>query len=407
MTPLSVTVTMAPMRLAERMSRLGTETAFEVLAQAKALEAQGRRIIHLEIGEPDFSTPAHVVEAAVEALRGGWHHYTAASGLLELREAIAAEILRTRGLTVSPEEIVVTPGAKPILFFSLLALVQNGDEVIYPDPGFPIYESMIRYAGGRPVPIALREELDFRMDIDELIGLVGPRVRLVILNSPNNPTGSVLERADLERLAAALAGRDIVVLSDEIYSHLLYEGAPASIATLGGMREQTIILDGFSKTYAMTGWRLGYGVMARQLAEQITKLMINSNSCTAAFTQKAGVAALEGDQACVDAMRETLRGRRDRVVELLNRIPGVSCRSPRGAFYVFPNVKGLGRSSSELARLLLQEAGVAVLSGTAFGRQGEGYLRISYATSTELLEEAVEKIAQTAARLKEISVPRT
>lgn len=387
------------MRLAERMSRLGTETAFEVLAQAKALEAQGRRIIHLEIGEPDFSTPEHVVEAAVEALRGGWHHYTAASGLLELRQAIAAEILRTRGLTVSPEEIVVTPGAKPILFFSLLALVQNGDEVIYPDPGFPIYESMIRYAGGRPVPIALREELDFRMDVDELIGLLGPSVRLVILNSPNNPTGSVLERADLERLAAALAGRDIVVLSDEIYSHLLYEGAPSSIATLGGMREHTIILDGFSKTYAMTGWRLGYGVMPRELAEQITKLMINSNSCTAAFTQKAGVAALEGNQTCVDAMRDTLRRRRDRVVELLNRIPGVSCRSPRGAFYVFPNVKGLGRSSSELARLLLHEAGVAVLSGTAFGRQGEGYLRISYATSTELLEEAVEKIAQAASRL--------
>ena len=387
------------MRLAQRMSRLGTETAFEVLAAAKALEAQGKSIVHLEIGEPDFTTPSHIVEAAIQALQDGWHHYSPSSGMLELREAVAEEIGGSRQISVHPDEVVVTPGAKPIIFFSLLALAQAGDEVIYPNPGFPIYESMIEYVGARPVPILLREELSFRMDVEELIESINPRTRMVILNSPNNPTGSVLTQEDLSRLAATLAGQDVTVLSDEVYSHILYEGQHRSIASLPGMKEQTIILDGFSKTYAMTGWRLGYGVMQRGLAEQITKLMINSNSCTAAFTQLAGIAALQGDHGPSQKIVETFRRRRDRVVELLNQIEGISCQNPLGAFYVFPNVRKLGLKSSELADQLLQEAGIALLSGTAFGDYGEGYLRISYATSLEKLEEGIERIAASVARL--------
>ncbi|MDA2927757.1 pyridoxal phosphate-dependent aminotransferase [Acidobacteria bacterium AH-259-G07] len=387
------------MRLAPRMSRLGTETAFEVLAQAKALEAQGRKIVHLEIGEPDFNTPQHIVDAAVRALREGWHHYTPSSGIRELRETIAEEISSSRGIPVDAEQVVVTPGAKPIIFFSLLALVEQGDEVIYPNPGFPIYESMIEYAGARAVPIALREELDFRLDVDELFHALTPRTRMVILNSPSNPTGSVLSENDLARLAEVLAERDLVVLSDEIYSHILYQGHHQSIASFPGMKERTIILDGFSKTYAMTGWRLGYGVMRGELAQQITKLMVNSNSCTAAFTQVAGVSALKGDQAPVSEMVERFRRRRDGVLELLNQIEGVSCRTPRGAFYVFPNVRSLGLKSSELAGLLLHEAGVALLSGTSFGEYGEGYLRISYATSMEKLQEGIQRIAEAGKKL--------
>jgi|SRR5579875_913092 len=378
--------------LAARMVRLGTETAFEVLAEAKALEAAGRSIVHMEIGEPDSNTPAHIVEAAIRALRDGWHHYTPSAGILELREVIAESVSRSRGIEVSPDEVVVTPGAKPIIFFSLLALIEEGDEVIYPNPGFPIYESMIRYAGGRPVPIRLREELDFGIDVDELVHYFGPRTKMVILNSPNNPTGSVLRREDLMRLAEAFAGSNVMFLSDEIYRRILYEGEPVSIASLQGMKERTVILDGFSKTYAMTGWRLGYGVMNRRLAAQVTKLMTNSNSCTAAFTQKAGVMALNGDQSAVAEMVETFRTRRDHLVKLLNEIKGVTCRTPRGAFYVFPNIQSLKRSSSDLARKLLREAGVAVLSGTAFGEYGEGYLRLSYATSVEMLEEGVRRI---------------
>jgi aspartate aminotransferase len=374
------------------MARLGTETAFEVLAEAKALEAAGRSIVHMEIGEPDFNTPAHIVEAAIRALRDGWHHYTPSAGILELREVIAESVSRSRGIEVSPDEVVVTPGAKPIIFFSLLALIEEGDEVIYPNPGFPIYESMIRYAGGRPVPIRLREELDFGIDVDELVHYFGPRTKMVILNSPNNPTGSVLRREDLTQLAEAFAGSNVMFLSDEIYSRILYEGEPVSIGSLPGMKERTVILDGFSKTYAMTGWRLGYGVMNRRLAAQVTKLMTNSNSCTAAFTQKAGVMALNGDQSSVAEMVETFRTRRDHLVKLLNEIKGVACRTPRGAFYVFPNIQNLRRSSSDLARKLLREAGVAVLSGTAFGEYGEGYLRLSYATSAEMLEEGVRRI---------------
>ena len=374
------------------MLRLGTETAFEVLAEAKALEAQGRSIVHLEIGEPDFDTPRHIVDAAIQALRDGWHHYTPSAGVPELRTTIAEMVSRSHGIPVSPDEVVVTPGAKPIIFFSLLALIEEGDEVIYPNPGFPIYESMICYAGGKPVPIRLREELDFRLDVEELIRASGPRTKMVILNSPNNPTGSVLTREDLVRLAGAFAGRNVMLLSDEIYRQILYGGEPLSIASFPGMKEQTIILDGFSKAYAMTGWRLGYGVMNRGLAEQVTKLMTNSNSCTAAFTQKAAVAALKGDQSSVTDMVGTFRNRRDRLVKLLNAIKGVTCRTPRGAFYVFPNIQGLKRSSSDLAKALLREAGVAVLSGTAFGEYGEGYLRLSYATSMENLEEGARRI---------------
>ncbi len=381
------------MRLAQRMSLLGTETAFEVLAKAKALEAEGRKIVHLEIGEPDFDPPAHVVEAAIRALREGWHHYTPSPGIPALREAIAEDVARRRGIPVEPQEVVVTPGAKPIIFFSLLALVEPGDEVIYPDPGFPIYESMIRYVGARPVPIPLREELDFRMDVRELVRAAGPRTRMVILNSPNNPTGSVLPEEDLAQLAEAFAERDAVFLSDEIYSRILYEGEARSIASFPHMKERTIIVDGFSKIYAMTGWRLGYGVMDRALAAQITKLIINSISCTPGFTQMAGIAALRGDQTPALEMVETFRRRRDRVVELLNKIDGVSCRTPRGAFYVFPNVRALGMDSSKLAPLLLEEAGVAVLSGTSFGQFGQGYLRLSYAASMDQLEEGIQKIA--------------
>jgi aspartate aminotransferase len=377
------------------MSRLGTETAFEVLARAKKLEAAGRRIVHLEIGEPDFDTPSHIVQAAIEALQQGWHHYTPAAGLLPLREAIAQDAGRRRGISVHPEEVVVTPGGKPILFFTLLALAEPGCQVIYPDPGFPIYESMIRFAGAEPVPVPLREELDFRVDAGELAGMIGPRTRLIILNSPNNPTGSVLDQADLEAIAEAVRDRDdLLVLSDEIYSRILYEEEHRSISTLPGMRERTIILDGFSKTYAMTGWRLGYGVMPAGLAGHITRLMINSNSCTAAFTQQAGVAALKGDQDPVDQMLQTFRRRRDQVVRLLNNIEGVNCRTPPGAFYVFPSIAGLAISSAALADLLLEKYGVAVLAGTAFGRYGEGYLRISYAASLELLEEGIEQIAE-------------
>ena len=382
------------MILAERMSRLGTETAFEVLAKAKALEAKGKDIVHLEIGEPDFDTVEPIVDAAVSTLRDGQHHYTPSAGILPLRQAIAGEISSSRHIDVDPDEVVVTPGAKPIMFFALLALAEEGSEVIYPDPGFPIYESMIRYVGARPVPVQLRESLDFRMDVQELIQAANDRTRLIILNSPNNPTGSVLLKEDLDQLAERFAGSGVLFLSDEVYNRILYEGEHHSIASLPGMKDQTIILDGFSKTYAMTGWRLGYGVMKRELAEQITKLMMNSNSCTAAFTQFAGIQALKGDQSPVTSMVETFRQRRDRVVELLNQIEGVSCRLPRGAFYVFPNVKAFNLKSSQLADDLLRQAGVALLPGTSFGQYGEGYLRLSYATSMEQLEAGVTRIAE-------------
>jgi aspartate/methionine/tyrosine aminotransferase len=378
--------------LAERMGRLGTESAFEVLARARALEAQGRSIIHLEIGEPDFDTPPHIVEAAIEALRGGDTHYTPAAGLPELRAAIAEEVSRTRGIPVEPDRVVVTPGGKPIMFFTILALAEEGAEVVYPDPGFPIYESVIRFAGATPVPLPLREELGFAFDPDELRRLVTKRTRLVIVNSPHNPTGAVIGREVLEELARLAQEYGFIVLSDEIYRRIVYDVEAPSIASLPGMAERTVILDGFSKTYAMTGWRLGYGVAPRWLAEHLVRLAVNCHSCVPGFTQRAGLAALRGPQDAVDRMVAEFRRRRDAVVAGLNSLPGVRCAVPAGAFYVFPNVTETGRSASELARELLEQAGVAVLAGTAFGRYGEGYLRLSFANSLENLLEAIERM---------------
>jgi aspartate/methionine/tyrosine aminotransferase len=380
------------LRLADRMSRLGTETAFEVLNRARALEAQGKEIIHLEIGEPDFDTPANIVEAGVDALHKGWTHYGPSAGLPQLREAIADYITQTRGVTATPDEVVVVPGGKPIIFFSILALVDPGDEVIYPNPGFPIYESMINYVGGKAVPIQLREERDFSLNADELATLITDRTKLIILNSPHNPTGGVMPRKDVEHIARAIADRNIFVLSDEIYSRLVFEGEHFSIMSVPGFKERTILLDGFSKTYAMTGWRMGYGVMRSDLAAHISRLMTNSNSCTASFTQIAGVDALRGDQSSVEAMAAEFKKRRDVFVAGLNKIRGFSCRMPKGAFYAFPNTVKTNWPSKKLATALLEEASVACLSGTAFGDFGEGYLRFSVANSLENLEKALDRI---------------
>ncbi len=382
------------LQLARRMSRLGTETAFEVLNKARALERQGKSIIHLEIGEPDFDTPANVVEAGVDALRKGWTHYGPSAGLPDLRQTVADYVSRTRGVKVASEEVVVVPGGKPIIFFTILALIDEGDEVIYPNPGFPIYESMIHYVGGKAVPIHLREERDFSLDVDELAALITDRTKLIILNSPQNPTGGVMQRRDVEQVAKVIGDRNILVLSDEIYSRLLFEGEHFSIMSVPGMQERTILLDGFSKTYAMTGWRMGYGVMRADLAAHITRLMTNSNSCTASFTQMAGIEALRGDQSSVDQMCAEFKSRRDVVVAGLNKIKGFSCRMPKGAFYVFPNITKTGWKSKPLADALLEQAGVAALSGTAFGDFGEGYLRFSVANSLENLEQALDRIDQ-------------
>jgi aspartate/methionine/tyrosine aminotransferase len=387
------------MQVAERMARLGTETAFEVLARARALERQGKSIVHLEIGEPDFDTPAHIREAAKRALDAGATHYGPSAGLPELREAIAREVEKTRGIPVAADEVVVTPGAKPIMFFAIMALVNRGDEVVYPNPGFPIYESVINFVGGVPVPIPLREETGFGLDLEALERKVSGKTRLLIVNSPQNPTGGVLAPEEVGRIAEIARHFRIPVLSDEIYRRFLYEGEFASVASLPGLRAQTIILDGFSKSYAMTGWRLGFGVMPAPLAEHLTRLMTNSASCTATFVQLAGLAALQGDDAPVLAMVEEFRQRRDLVVAGLNRIPGVSCRRPRGAFYVFPNVESFRRPAQEIATYLLEEAGVAVLGGTAFGEFGEGYLRLSYAASRETIREALDRMARGLARL--------
>ena len=382
------------LRLANRMSRLGTETAFEVLNKARALERQGKDIVHLEIGEPDFDTPANVVEAGVTALRKGWTHYGPSAGQPELRQAIANYVAKTRGVRVSSDEVVVVPGGKPIIFFTMLSLIDEGDEVIYPNPGFPIYESMIHYVGGHAVPIRLREERDFGLDVNELVSLINDRTRLIILNSPQNPTGGVLSKNDIHDIADAIGDRNIMVMSDEIYSRLLFEGEPFSIMSIPAFKDRTILLDGFSKTYAMTGWRMGYGVMRTDLAAHMTRLMTNSNSCTASFTQVAGVEALHGDQSSVDRMRDEFKRRRDVVVGRLNRIRGFSCRLPKGAFYVFPNVTKTGWPSKKLANALLEEAGVACLSGTAFGDFGEGYLRFSVANSLENLNKALDRLEQ-------------
>jgi aspartate aminotransferase len=380
------------LRLSERMSRLGTETAFEVLNKARALERQGKEIVHLEIGEPDFDTPKNVVQAAVGALRNGWTHYGPSAGLPDLRQAIAEEVSRTRGVTVNSDEVVVVPGGKPIIFFTLLALADEGDEVIYPNPGFPIYESMINYLGAKAVPIRLHEEKDFSLDVNELAALITDRTKLIILNSPQNPTGGVLSRQDIRDIAEAIGERNIMVLSDEIYSRLIFDGEHYSIMSVLGFKDRTILLDGFSKTYAMTGWRMGYGVMRPDLATHITRLMTNSNSCTASFTQVAGVEAIRGDQSSVEHMRTEFQRRRDAFVTGLNRIKGFSCRMPKGAFYVFPNITQTGWKSKKLADALLEEAGVACLSGTAFGDYGEGYLRFSVANSLENLNKALERI---------------
>ena len=387
-----MTTTQLELRLASRMSRLGTETAFEVLNRARALEKQGKEIVHLEIGEPDFDTPANVVEAAVDALHKGWTHYGPAAGLPDLRQTIAEYVSRTRGVPVSSDEVVVVPGGKPIIFFTMLALVDEGDEVIYPNPGFPIYESMINYVGGRAVPIPLREERDFSLDVNELASLISSRTKLIILNSPHNPTGGVLTKRDIQDVADAIGDRNIMVLSDEIYSRLIFEGEDVSIMSVPGFKERTIVLDGFSKTYAMTGWRMGYGVMRADLAAQFSRLNTNSISCTASFTQIAGIEALRGDQASVDKMSNEFKRRRDVFVAGLNKIKGFSCRMPKGAFYTFPNITKTGWPSKKLADALLEEAGVACLSGTAFGAFGEGYLRFSVANSLENLNKALSRI---------------
>lgn len=382
------------MRLSERMSRLGTETAFVVLAKAKQLEASGEDIVHLEIGEPDFDTPGNIIDSAVKALKSGWTHYGPSAGLPELREAIAQEVTKTRGVKVDPAQVVVTPGGKPIMFFALLALIDDGDEVIYPNPGFPIYESVINFIGAKAVPIKLKEENQFRLDVNELADLVSSKTRMIVINSPQNPTGSVLTENDLKAIAEIAIKNDVIVLSDEIYSRIHYSGSHHSIYSIADMPARTIILDGYSKTYAMTGWRLGYGVMPADLADQVAKLQTNCNSCTASFTQIAGIEGLKGPQDQVDKMVAQFLKRREIVVKGLNDIENVSCQVPEGAFYAFPNVSGFGIKSSELADRILKEAGVAVLSGTSFGAYGEGYIRISYANSIANIEKALGRLKE-------------
>lgn len=381
------------MRLAERMGRLGTESAFVVLAKAKAMEAQGRDIIHLEIGEPDFITPAPIIDAAYRYLKEGHTHYCPSAGLAELREAICRYFSRTRGVSYEPDEVVVGPGAKPFLYYVIMALAQEGDEVIYPNPGFPVYESVANFAGARPVPLPILEEREFRFGVDELRELVTERTRLVILNYPHNPTGGTLNREELAALAEIAVEHDIIVLADEVYSHMLYEGQHVSIATFPGMRERTVLMDSHSKLYAMTGWRLGWVATNRELASQLTNLITNSVSCTPPFIQLAGRDALEGPQDDSRAMTEEFRRRRDFFIKGLNDLPGVSCRMPDGAFYAFPNVRALPPSCEEVADLLLEEAGVATLPGTAFGRYGEGHLRLCFANSMERLGQALERMA--------------
>jgi len=381
--------------LAKRMETLGTETAFEVLAKAKALEKKGKDIVHLEIGEPDFDTPKNIKEVAIKAINAGYTHYGPSAGIPELREAIAQYISKTRGIKADSDEVVVTPGAKPIMFFAILACVNPGEEVLYPNPGFPIYESVANFVGAKPVPIPLKEENDFRLDPEYVKTKITKNTRMIILNSPENPTGGVLTNGDLKVIADCVADRDdVVVLSDEIYSRTIYEGKHESIASLPGMKEKTIILDGFSKTYAMTGWRLGYGVMRKDLAPKIAQLMTNSNSCTCTFTQMAGVEALKGPQNEVDRMNAEFKRRREVIISGLNSIEGITCKKPRGAFYAFPNITETGMDCRKLGDYLLNEAGVAVLPGTSFGKYGEGYLRLSFANSIENIKKALDRISK-------------
>ena len=383
---------MTAFRLADRMSRLGTESAFEVLARAKALEAAGTPVIHLEIGEPDFPTAGHIAEAAVDALRAGHTHYVPAPGIPALREAVAAFLERTGRMRVAPDRVVVTPGAKPIMFFTILALAGPGDEVLYPDPGFPMYESITSFAGATAVPVPLRESNGFRVDVAELERLITPRSRLLIINSPHNPCGSALTREDCAAIAELAQRHDLLVLTDEVYWAIRYGGTHVSVLDFDGMAERTILLDGWSKTYAMTGWRLGFGVFPAPLVEPVTRLAINSVSCTSAFSQYAAIAALEGPQDAVMEMVAEFRRRRDVIVAGLNEIPGVSCVEPQGAFYAFPNITGTGLSAATLQARLLDEAGVAALSGTAFGSWGEGFLRFSYANSVTNIQLALDAI---------------
>jgi len=385
---------------AKRMETLGTETAFEVLAKAKALEKQGKNVIHLEIGEPDFDTPKNIKEAAMKAMYAGYTHYVPAAGIPELREAAAEYVSKTRRIKAEPDEVVVTPGAKPIMFFSILACVNKGEEVMYPNPGFPIYESVINFVEAKPVPIPLLEENNFSLDHEDFKEKVSKKTKMIILNSPENPTGGVLSKEDLKLIADCIADRDdVVVLSDEIYSRIIYEGEHESIASLPGMTEKTIVLDGFSKTYAMTGWRLGYGVMQKDLAQKVTQLMINSNSCTCAFVQVAGAEALKGPQTESEKMVAEFKKRREVIVSGLNRIEGITCKKPRGAFYVFPNITSTEMDCRKLGDYLLNEAGVAVLPGISFGKYGEGYLRLSFANSVENINKALERISNALEKL--------
>jgi aspartate/methionine/tyrosine aminotransferase len=386
------------MQLAEKMSRIGTESAFEVLVKARALEKQGKNIVHLEIGEPDFPTPAHIIEAGKRALDEGWTKYGPTSGFPELRETIAAYVSRTRKIRVDADNVCVVPGGKPVMFYSMVALLEPGDEVIYPNPSFPIYESIINFLGAKPVPVPLIEGRGFSFDLNALRDGLTKNTKMVILNSPANPTGGVMPKEDIERIAEMLRDRDVMILSDEIYSRIFYESEPVSITSFGGMLEKTIILDGFSKTYSMTGWRLGYGVMPHWLANAVNLLAVNCNSCTASFTQRAGIAALEGPQDAVIAMVAEFRRRRDAMVKGFNEIPGWRCTLPAGAFYAFPNISATGMTAKELSNLLLNEAGVACLWGTAFGAHGDGYLRFSYANSLPNILEAIERIKKVSVR---------
>ena len=381
------------MKLAERMSRIGIETAFDVLVRARALEAQGRSIIHLEIGEPDFPTPSHIIDAAKQALDQGWTHYGPTQGLPELRAVIAQHVSETRRIQVGPEHVCVVPGGKPIIFFPMLALLEPGDEVVYPNPGFPIYESMINFLGAKPVPIPLLEDRGFSLDLNVLKQSLSDKTKMLVLNSPHNPTGGVIPADDIRAIAEMVRDRDLIVLSDEIYRRIYFDQPPLSIASLPGMLEKTIILDGFSKIFSMTGWRMGYGVMPGWLVEAVNKLMVNSNSCTASFTQRAGIAAITGPQEDAAKMVAEFRRRRDAFCAGLNKIPGFRCPIPSGAFYAFPNITGTGWKSKPLADALLDKAGVACVSGGAFGAHGEGYVRFSIANSYDNLMLAVDKIA--------------
>ena len=379
-------------KYAKRMSNLGTETAFEVLAKAKKLEAEGKHIIHLEIGEPDFDTPDNICQAAIKSIQAGDTHYTPSAGILPLRESIAQYMTRTRGVNFDADEVVMMPGGKPVMFYSIIALVDEGDEVIYPNPGFPIYESMIKFMGGKPVPIPLKEEKGFAFDPEDLRKLITDKTKLLIINTPQNPTGGILTKEDIIKIADIIKDKDIWILSDEIYSRLIFTGEHFSITQIPGFKERTIILDGFSKYYAMTGWRAGFGVMNKEIAPMIAKLVTNSASCTNTFVQKGCIEALEGPQDSVDKMKAEFLARRDIIVDGLNSIPGFSCIVPDGAFYAFPNITKTGYKSRDLNDHLLYKANVAALSGTAFGEYGEGYLRFSYANSRENIKEAIKRI---------------